>query len=322
MLSSILRTLTLATVTLTTIGGSAYADDKNPPAAPTATALEGRWDLTVQSGNNTMPSWLEVTHSGHNTLVGRFVGSSGSARPISKVTFTDGKLSFAIPPQWERATQDLVVNGTLEGDKLSGTMTTPTGQSVSWTGVRAPSLARTKQPNWGKSMDLFNGKDLKGWKAMGQTNQWVVENGVLKSPKSGSNIQTEQKFSDFKLHIEFKYPKGSNSGVYLRGRYEVQIVDSKGLEPQIDMLGAVYGFLVPNELPENDADTWQSYDITLIGRRVTVALNGKTIICDTTIPGITGGAIDSNEAEPGPIYLQGDHGPIEFRNIRITLPKE
>ncbi|PKK37855.1 hypothetical protein BWI96_05185 [Siphonobacter sp. SORGH_AS_0500] len=319
MLSSTLRTCTLLTAAFGLVSFMTFADDQKP--APTASSLEGRWDLSVQAEGKTLPSWLEVTHSGHSTLVGRFVGSSGSARPISKVNFTDGKISFSIPPQWERADQDLVVNGMLEGDKLTGTMVSPNGKTLTWTGVRAPSLAQTKSVTWGKTTELFNGKDLKGWHAMGETNQWVVENGVLKSPKSGSNIQTDQAFSDFKLHIEFKYPKGSNSGVYLRGRYEVQIVDSKGMEPQIDMLGAVYGFLTPNELPDNNADEWQSYDITLVGRRVTVALNGKTIICDTTIPGITGGAIDSKEGEPGPIYLQGDHGPIEFRNIRITLPK-
>ncbi|MFT4032694.1 MAG: DUF1080 domain-containing protein [Siphonobacter sp.] len=302
---------------------NAYANDKRPLAPTVASPLEGRWDLTVKAEETTSPSWLEVTHSGNHTLVGRFVGSGGSARPIAKVKFNDGKLSFSIPPQWENSDQDLVVNGVLEGDKLSGTMVSPNGKTYTWTGVRAPSLVRTKEPVWGKPVVLFNGKDLSGWHTMGnKKNQWVVENGVLKSPQSGANFVTDKTFNDFKLHIEFKYPKGSNSGVYLRGRYEVQVVDSKGMEPQIDMLGSVYGFLTPNELPAKDANEWQSYDITLVGRRVTVALNGKTVICDTIIPGITGGAIDSNEGEPGPIYLQGDHGPIEYRNIRITLPKE
>ncbi|MEP6737914.1 MAG: DUF1080 domain-containing protein, partial [Chryseolinea sp.] len=162
--------------------------------------------------------------------------------------------------------------------------------------------------------------DLKGWHAVGE-NQWTVENGVLRSLKSGVNLVSDQTFTDFKLHIEFKYEKGSNSGVYLRGRYEVQIEDSKGREPWKGYLGAVYGFLTPNEMVAKDAGVWQTYDITLVGRMVTVVANGKTIINNQEIPGITGGALDSKEGEPGPLLFQGDHGPIDFRNITITPAK-
>jgi hypothetical protein len=123
------------------------------------------------------------------------------------------------------------------------------------------------------------------------------------------------------LHIEFRYPKESNSGVYLRGRYEVQVEDNKGKEPSSTYFGGVYGFLTPNEMAAKAAGEWQSYDITLVGRKVTVVANGKKIICDQNIPGITGGALDSNEGAPGPIMLQGDHGPIEYRNIVITPAK-
>ena len=158
---------------------------------------------------------------------------------------------------------------------------------------------------------------MTGWKAMGY-NQWKVEGGILKSEKSGSNLVSDLKFTDFKLHIEFRYNKGSNSGVYLRGRYEVQIDDAKGLNPAVGHLGAIYGFLPPNEMVAKDPGVWQSYDITLIGRMVTVVANNKTVIWNQEIPGITGGAIDSKEGEPGPIMMQGDHGPIEFRNIIIT----
>lgn len=128
-----------------------------------------------------------------------------------------------------------------------------------------------------------------------------------------------RKFKDFKLHIEFKYHKESNSGVYLRGRYEVQIIDNpKTDHPNSHLFGGVYGFLVPNEMAVKGPDQWQSFDITLIGRMVTIVANGKTIICNQEIPGITGGALDSDEGAPGPIYFQGDHGPIMYRNIIIT----
>jgi hypothetical protein len=116
-------------------------------------------------------------------------------------------------------------------------------------------------------------------------------------------------------------PAGSNSGVYLRGRYETQITDGYGLEPSLIDLGGIYGFIKPLELPAKKAGEWQSFDVTLVGRIVTVMLNGKTIIYKSEIPGITGGAIDSNESEPGPIMFQGDHGPIEFRNITIASAK-
>ena len=284
-------------------------------------SIEGRWDLTVNMDGRMAPSWLEVRHSGTNGYIGRFVAEGGSARPISKVNFTEGKMSFHIPAQWEVTDKELSLDGILGADdKLVGTMTTTRGTVYTWVGVRAPKLWRDKPPVWGKPITLFNGKNLDGWEAMGK-NQWVVEEGILKSPKSGSNIRTTKTFDDFKLHIEFRYPKGSNSGVYLRGRYEIQIEDNKGMEPLSIYLGGIYGFIDPWLNMAKEAGEWQSYDVTLVGRMVTLLVNGQTVIYKQEIPGITGGAIDSNEGTPGPIMMQGDHGPIEFRNIVITLPK-
>jgi hypothetical protein len=290
-------------------------------AAPKVNPAIGKWDLTVDMGDKIVPSWLEVELSGISTLVGHFVAEGGSARPISKVNFDNGKISFSIPPQWDRTDIDLVFNGELKNDKLSGTIRNSRGETHPFTGERAPLLKRSAAPVWGTPIALFNGKDLSGWHTQRPQNQWVVENGVLKSPKSGSNIMTDQKFNDFKLHIEVKFPSGSNSGVYLRGRYEVQVEDNYGKEPNSHYFGGIYGFLTPNEMAVKPAGEWNTYDITLVGRRVTVVANGKTIINDQTIPGITGGALDSKEGEPGPIFLQGDHGPVEYRNIIITPAK-
>jgi hypothetical protein len=290
-------------------------------AAPKEPEIIGRWDLTVDQGDRIVPSWLEVKLSGVKTLVGYFVAEGGSARPISVVNYDNGKVSFSIPPQWERTNIDMLFNGELKDGKLSGTIRTSRGTTDKFTGERAPLLKRTAPVVWGTPIKVFNGVDLKGWHTQKPENQWVVENGVLKSPRSGSNIMTDQKFNDFKLHIEFRYPSGSNSGVYLRGRYEVQVEDNRGKEPSSTLFGGVYGFLTPNEMVAKAPGEWQSFDITLIGRRVTVVANGKTIISDQIIPGITGGAIDSKEGEPGPILLQGDHGPVEYRNITITPAK-
>lgn len=284
-------------------------------------SVEGRWDIVIHDvGGKDVPSWLEVMHSGRGTLIGRFVYAFGSARPVAHIKPANGKYTFSIPIQWEPGTSDMEFEFSYNGDALTGTMVYTDGKKYNWDAVRAPSLQRTAEPVWGEPVTLFNGRSMDGWHAMGP-NQWLAESGVLRSPKSGSNLVSDRTFTDFKLHIEFRYPKGSNSGVYLRGRYEVQIEDSKGLDPLIDRFSAIYGFLPPNEMAAKDAGQWQTYDITLVGRTVTVVANGKTVICNTVIPGITGGALDSKEGEPGPLYIQGDHGPVEFRNIIITPAK-
>jgi len=283
-------------------------------------SILGRWDITVTISGRNFPSWLEVYRSGIRTLVGEFVGTGGSARPVSKINFSDGKLSFSIPPQWEWQSNDLNFEATLQGDSLIGIITLPDGRKCNCTAVHAPSLKRPTAPAWGKSIKLFNGTDLKGWHASGQNNQWVVENGILKSPKPGSNIISDAVFTDFKLHVEFRVPAEGNSGVYLRGRYEVQIADYEKESSKKVQLGCIYGFIAPTEILAKPGQ-WQAYDITLTGRMVTVVLDGETIICNREIPGITGGALNSREGEPGPIMLQGDHHPIEYRNIIITPAK-
>ena len=289
-------------IALFAFASSAYAQEHHP--------LEGAWDLHVSMENrnggvSTAPSWLEVRHSGLKTLTG----------------FKDGHVSFKIPPQWEKDEVYMSFEGDLKDGKLSGTIVKPNGKSMVFTGVRAPSLWRSAEPVWDKPIKLFNEKDLTGWKALGPKNQWIVENGVLKSPASGANLCTEQKFTDFKLHIEFRLPPSSNSGIYLRGRYEVQVEDSFGKEPFSIYLGGIYGFIDPLFQAAKPSGEWQSYDITLVGRKVSVTLNGQKVIVEQNIPGVTGGAMDSDEGEPGPIMFQGDHGPVEYRNIVLTPAK-
>jgi len=279
----------------------------------------GRWDLVVKSSNGENPSWLEVRRSGYSTLVGSFVGRFGSARPIAKIDCAEGRLHFAIPPQWE-GKSDLVLDGKIAGDELKGELTDEKGQRLTWTGRRAPALKRAHPPKWDKPIELFNGKDLTGWKTQfaDMKNGWIVKDGLLVNATPGNNLLTEATFDDFQLHAEFRYPKGSNSGIHLRGRYEVQIEDDYGLEPDSHYIGGVYGFLTPSINAAKKAGEWQTFDITLVGRVVTILLNGERLIDHQTIPGITGGALDSREELPGPIMLQGDHGPIDFRKVTIT----
>lgn len=306
------------TVALATIPSVIAAEDKSGENDPAI--LLGRWDLVVDSPDGPFPSWLEIRKSGYSTLVGSFVGQFGSARPIGKINADENGFQFAIPPQWEKRPDDLRFNFTLKQGKLAGETTDERGRRLTWVGTRAPSLKRTAQPNWGPSVDLFNGKNLNGWTTQldDVPNGWVIRDGLLVNEKPGNNLVTIQKYDDFKLHAEFRYPKGSNSGIYLRGRYEVQIEDNHGSAAESHKIGGVYGFLTPSCNAAKAAGIWQTYDITLVGRSVTVILNGERIIDRQAIPGITGGALNSDEGSPGPILIQGDHGPIEFRKLTIT----
>jgi hypothetical protein len=278
----------------------------------------GRWDLTLQTPAGPLAAWLEVRRSGYTTLVGQFVGSHGSARPISRVQVNQGVLRFAIPPQWERGDGDLILEGSFQDGDLSGSITLPDHQHQPWSACRAPSLIRQSPPVWGEPQSLFNGVDLSGWEIVQGESTWQAGDGILSNPRPGGNLITRQLFTDFQLHLEFRIPPGGNSGVYLRGRYEVQIIDKPSPEPASDLLGAVYGFLPPNQVVPAPPNQWHGLDITLVGRSVTVAVNGVIVISNCQIPGITGGALDSDEAAPGPIFLQGDHGPVDFRNLILT----
>ena len=309
----------IALIVVALASGAATSPSVQPGAsAARDVRLVGRWDITITTSTGSAPSWLEIDSSGREALVGRIVGIVGSVRPISEIITEGDSLRFAVPRQWEDGMGELRVVGRLQGDRLVGHMTFPDNTTLNWQGVRAPRLGRADAPVWGAPIRLLNQNDLNGWEPMGSPNQWTVRNGVLSSPRSGVNLRTSRTFGDFKLHIEFRYPKGSNSGVYLRGRHELQIEDDYGREPDSHRFSGVYGFIAPSEIAARPAGEWQTYDITLVGRMLTVVANGKRVISNQEIPGITGGALDSNEGEPGPIYLQGDHGPIDFRNMVLT----
>jgi hypothetical protein len=288
-------------------------------AAESAKAYLGRWDLTLRARDREYPSWLELREEGVQ-LKAEFVGRWGNARPLPKVELSNGILTFVSPKAEEDLPVDMVFEGSLTGRALSGKVNGPNGATWEWSGERAPSLERKTSPKWGKPVALFNGQDLSGWKMSGKGNsEWKVENGILITPGEGPELINDSKFEDFKLHVEFNCGQTSNSGVYLRGRYEVQIETDSADEGPLHHTGSVYGFIKPSpELPRKSGE-WQTYDITLIGRRVTVVQNGQTVIDNKEIPGITGGALDSHEGLPGPIYLQGsEKGHVQFRNIVIT----
>lgn len=308
-------------------------------------AFAGRWDLTIESADGSYPSWLEVTVQGEQ-LTGRFVGQVGHARPVPNISIEGSTLKFSLPTQYEDMDSDLSFTGELADGALSGTTNTqklvagelagtadgdaPVEPMVKWTAVRAPKLAAPEAVEWGETVKLFNGEDLSGWSLMDpdQDQFWKVIDGVLVNDVvdegdvgQGTGLISDDTFTNFKLSLEFNYPEGSNSGIYLRGRHEVQIQDDFGKEPGNRYMPGVYGFITPTENAAKKADEWQTMEITLLGRFVTIVLNDQTVIDNQEIPGITGGALDSDEGAPGPIFIQGDHGPISFRSIELTPAK-
>lgn len=280
----------------------------------------GRWDLTVKTPTEEYPAWIQVSDEDGQVKV-EMVDRAGNAQPLPRAEVKNGEITFFSPGADFYRKNDMVFQGRLVANRLTGTTKGPDGTPWQWTGTRAPSLKRTAAPKWGRPITLFNGKNLSGWKFSdpGNAHNWKVEDGMLVNTGHGSEIITDRKFEDFKLHLEFKCGPQSNSGVYLRGRYEVQIETDSVAEPPSHHTGGVYGFIAPTpELPRKDG-VWQTFDITFVGRTVTVVQNGQTIIDHKGIPGITGGALDSHEALPGPIYLQGSEaGTVAFRNIVIT----
>jgi hypothetical protein len=289
-------------------------------AASSANALAGRWDLTLTTPKGELPSWIEVSEDqGQTKLV--MVGVTDHATSLQKFEIKGNEIQFVSPKGEEGFANDMNFKGKLAGQHLTGMVTDSVGDSWQWEGVRAPKLDRKSPSKWGAPVKLFDEKNLSGWH-LGDANKagsWKVENGMLVSTGHGTELISDSKFGDFKLHVEFKCGSSSNSGIFLRGRYEVQIETDSVAEPNSHHTGGVYGFLDPMPEQPRKADVWQAFDIILVGRKVTVVQNGVTIIDNREIPGITGGALDSHEGLPGPIYLQGsEEGIVTYRNMVIT----
>jgi Domain of Unknown Function (DUF1080) len=274
----------------------------------------GRWDLTVTTQKGAYPSWLEFADEGATPAV-RMVGRGGSVHPVRDAKVQGSHLTFVDLQSSGEGRWDLTVTDR----KLAGR--SPDG-AIS--GLPAPPLNRPSPAAWTTPQPLFNGRDLSGWQPdEPANNHWSAQDGELRNQSAGANLRTTRTFGDFKLHIEYNCPLGGNSGVYLRGRYEVQVeYEPPDKNDAFHGMGSIYGFIAPSKQVAARPGEWESYDVTLVGRSVTVARDGVLIIDNTEIPGITGGAIDSREADPGPLYLQGDHtGGLKFRNITIALPR-
>ena len=275
----------------------------------------GRWDFNVTTSGGVRANWLAVGESGGGLEVW-FQPAGGHVYQVKDFKVDGSHLAFTIPGM----TWDLDA----AGDKLSGVQKANSGV-IQLTGVRAPELKRSVPAAWTKPEPLFNGKDLAGWEPIGNpaNSHWVVKDKLLVNEDHGANLRTTRKFDDFKLHFEVNCPEQANSGFYLRGRYEIQLeYEPLDKNPVERRMGSIYGRIAPKmELPHKPGE-WETFDVALVGRIVTIVRNGVTTMDRREIEGITGGALDADEGEPGPFYIQGDHtGGLKFRNITIATPK-
>jgi hypothetical protein len=323
---------------------------KNEPAAtpPQKTDISefiGQWTIDIEGGS---VGWLEVRQE-DGYLDADVLWGGGSVLPVSNIFLAKDQVLIVQRSnnvvikrdENNNPVKTLVVTDWMEitkaGDKINGILLSPRRNGLSvdttlFTGTKlppvpsAPDLATLK---YGKPVNLFNGKDLTGWKLINekQVNGFrVIDGALVNDPvqKEGEahisygNLRTEKEFEDFNLKLEVNVPAGNNSGVYLRGMYEIQVVDSYKKELDPHNMGAVYSRIKPLTAAEKPAGEWQSLDITLCKRHATVILNGVKIIDNQPIYGPTGGAILSDVFAPGPIYLQGDHGKVSYRNILLT----
>ena len=288
------------------------------PGAPPADAWLGRWDVKITDADNTfVGGWFQFAKK-DAAATGSVVWRWGSVVPALDVKVEGGTVRFAM--EGDNKQRD-AFEARIQGSSLKGEVKYADGKVHHFEGRRAPELA-SAAPEWGDSVTLFDGKSLSGWSLRDPKAQmgWAAVEGELRvvEPKGNADFVTSRTFQDLKLHIEFNVEPHSNSGVYLRGRYEVQILDDKSKATEEHGCGALYSRIAPSLDATKPAGEWQSFDITFVGRRLTVVLNGKTIHDGVTVEGITGGAINPFEDEPGPLMLQGDHGKVRFRNIVAT----
>lgn len=274
--------------------------------------FNGRWDLSVPGESKGRVWWLEVSGAGTSAIKGRFVGfPGGDMNDIPQISIANNELHFS------DKSGHLEYTARIEGGKLAGTFHGNNGNTLNFTGDRAPVITEKDDGSWreGKPVELFNGKDLTGWN---EAKGWTVENGILHSTGGAANLETARKFWNFALRVEYRVGPHSNSGVGLRGRYEVQILDDFGAPPQSHGNGALYSRIAPAVNASRPPGEWQAFDIRLVGRIVSVTLNGQKLIDKREIEGLTAIANNAREAEPGAILLQGDHGPVDFRRLVLT----
>jgi Domain of Unknown Function (DUF1080) len=288
--------------------------------------FNGRWDITVGGPSSPRGWWLEVAGAGTENLKGRFMGAPmGFLDEIPKLSVSEGELRFALEAKFrkDRPPEKGLYWARLDDGKLKGTFEIEGDPStyLEWTGVRAPALAEKDDGSWkrGDPVFLFNGHDLTGWQAVPPSRLvgWVVKDGALTALPGAPDLISDKKFANFIVDAEYRIEPHTNTGIVLRGRYEVQIADDADRPTSNKGTGAILGRIAPTLNAEKSAGEWQMLGIRLVGREVTVVLNGIRVINRQSIDGPTGIALDTNEADPGAILLQGNRGSVEFRRLVV-----
>jgi hypothetical protein len=285
------------------------------PARAQRAPFLGAWNLTGEAPNTNYVYWLEVKDEG-GALSALFLNRGGSPVPVQDVKIADGALSFTLPGRGEtRPTASLRA----AGGRLSGTVGT-----VKVTGERPPQWAACDANGshaFGRPAVLFDGKSLDAWGVQSPDRPigWTIEDGAMTNqPPRANNLVSKEKFKDFRLDAEYKVSPSGNSGIYLRGRYELQVLDDAGKPTESHGHMSIYARKAPDVNASKPAGEWQTAQITLVGNCVTVVLNGQTVQNNARIAGITGGALDARETQPGPVMIQGDHEKVWFRKVVVT----
>ena len=288
--------------------------------------FNGRWDISAKTQPRPRAWWVELNGVGTPQANGTFVSAYGGDRnTIDTIKVENGELVFVIKaPSGSKAGGASVYHARLAGGKLEGTMQVEgrDAPGIAWTGVRAPVIQDHDDGSWkeGKAIALFNGKDVKGWKALNPSAEmkWTVADGILRNAPPTTDLISEQSFWNFKLHVDFRIVEHSNSGIGLRGRYEIQILEDYGKPPNTHGAAALYSRIAPSVNASRPAGEWQSYDIRLVGRDLTVVHNGTKVLDKVTVDGLTAIANNADEAEPGPFIVQGDHSYVEIKSFVVT----
>lgn len=280
----------------------------------------GKWDITGVGPNGNYIYWLEVKQDG-NKLTGLFLNRSGSVLPLAEIKIEDGELVFS-PAGGRPNAPKQVHRARVEEGRLLGKLTMDE-QEVAWIGVRPPqwsSYNANAKHRLGTPVALFDGKGMESWDVQhkDRPSGWAVVDGVMTNEEKANNLISKHQFENFKIHCEYKLAEKSNSGIYLRGRYELQVLDDAGKEPESHGHMALYSRVKPSINASLPAGQWQVMEAVIVGNRLSVWLNGKKVQDNIVIDGITGGALDSREGDPGPIMLQGDHGKVWFRKVIVT----
>lgn len=306
--------LLLFSVVLPLLLVAAIATSTHPVFA-TESGLVGRWNLTLLEVDGYTSAWLEIKSGTSKNKNGQLVWIFGGAEPLEDVAIAEDVLTFSHLFMGKR----LHFTARYAGDTLSGTATDHRS-TIRWIGIRAPDLRTPTTLRQEAPLAISPGHNLSGWTLRNGSfpDCWHTEEGILFNDPSCADLKSNIDFMNFHLHLEFRLDDNGGSGVYLRGRYEVQIANDGNGPPSPRSTGAIFGHIAPTLSAGKKPGEWQTLEVTLIGREVTVRLNHHVVIANEQIPGPTGAALDSDEGRPGPIMLQGDHGRVSFRNIVIT----